>query len=204
MFDVAGLPGNEEGLPVFKMSYNSRTEFNVCYAVRGNAMVRMALHPYSEKHQAWGPWLTLDGECTYHLNETASDSAADPTGHRNKHEVNIRNGYVSLFCLFDPAPTGMERHRPGEYSDYEPIPHDLKSAVYEQYMAQMRTCDDMVDTLSIAKARNRLGHSSQAGTLKIYQNGKDAQRRLETALHGSLSAAGFGRDDILRTWMNVA
>jgi hypothetical protein len=39
MFDVAGLPKNEEGDSVFKMSYNSRTEFNVCYDVKGKAKV---------------------------------------------------------------------------------------------------------------------------------------------------------------------
>ena len=40
---------------------------------------------------------------------------------RNKHEVHIVDGHVTLFCIFDPAPTGIERHRPGEYSDYEPL-----------------------------------------------------------------------------------
>src|SRR5204863_9462523 len=39
MFDVAGLPPNQDGEPVFKMSYNSRTEFNVCYDVEGEARV---------------------------------------------------------------------------------------------------------------------------------------------------------------------
>jgi hypothetical protein len=51
MFDVAGLPMNEDGEPVFKMSYNSRTECNVCYDVKGDARVRMAIHPYKAKNQ---------------------------------------------------------------------------------------------------------------------------------------------------------
>ena len=57
MFDVAGLPLNQDGEPVFKMSYNSRTEFNVCYDVDGIARVRMAKHPYGQADQLWGPWL---------------------------------------------------------------------------------------------------------------------------------------------------
>ena len=51
MFDVDGLPKNEDGEPVFKMSYNSRTEFNVCYDVKGIARVRMAEHPYKATNQ---------------------------------------------------------------------------------------------------------------------------------------------------------
>ena len=74
MFDVAGLPENEDGEPVFKMSYNSRTEFNVCYEVKGTARVRMAQHPYKETKQLWGPWLPLDGDSTYHLNEAAGST----------------------------------------------------------------------------------------------------------------------------------
>jgi hypothetical protein len=64
MFDVSGLPKNEEGEPVFKMSYNSRTEANFCYDVKGAARVRMAQHPYREAKQLWGPWLSLDGDST--------------------------------------------------------------------------------------------------------------------------------------------
>ena len=47
MFDAHGLPENDEGSPVFKMSYNYRTEPNVCYDVQGTAQVRVAVHPYS-------------------------------------------------------------------------------------------------------------------------------------------------------------
>ena len=57
MFDVAGLPENQDGEPVFKMSYNSRTEVNVCCDVKGTARVRMAQHPYTPANQLWGPWL---------------------------------------------------------------------------------------------------------------------------------------------------
>ena len=46
MFDVAGLPPNDDGEAVFKMAYSTRTEFNVCYQVQGEARVRMADHPY--------------------------------------------------------------------------------------------------------------------------------------------------------------
>ena len=114
MFDVEGLPHNEQGQSVFKMSYNSRTEFNVLYDVRGDGRVRFAQHPYAEQGQTWGPWNSLDSETTYHLSEPRELGSP-----RNKHEVTAHGGHVSLFCLFDPAPTGVERHQPGAYSDYE-------------------------------------------------------------------------------------
>jgi len=78
MFDVAGLPVNEDGQPVFKMSYNSRTEVNFCYEVKGTARVRMAQHPYLESKQLWGPWFPLDGDSTYHLNEAAGGREGRP------------------------------------------------------------------------------------------------------------------------------
>ena len=129
MFDVSGLPENEDGEPVFKMSYNSRTECNVCYEVKGAGRVRMAKHPYLRSKQMWHPWSTLDGDSTYHLNEAAGSCEEEchidqktntPQFFRNKHEVYIVDGFVSLFCVFDPAPTGVERHQPGEYSDSSP------------------------------------------------------------------------------------
>ena len=161
MFDVRGLPNNEEGDPVFKMSYNSRTEVNVCYDVKGTARVRMALHPYRDKGQAWEPWLTLDNESTYHLNEAAGCPQEEcyidettQTAHtfRNKHEVHIFDGHVSLFCMFDPAPAGMEQHRPGEYSDYEPLSHVVNTEQYKKYMYEIEKYDEMVNQLSMAKA----------------------------------------------------
>ena len=114
MFDVAGLPPNDEGRPVFKMSYNSRTEINVCHDVSGDAAVRFALHPYGDR-QAWGPWEAIDGHTSYHLEEAAGGpdeerlvDASTGTARtlRNKHEVR-GSGHVTLFCLFDPAPTGV-------------------------------------------------------------------------------------------------
>ena len=150
MFDVAGLPKNEDGQPVFKMSYNSRTEVNVCYDVQGTARVRMAQHPYRETKQLWGPWLSLDGESTYHLNEAGGgpeeecridEATKTSQTFRNKHEVHIVEGHVSLFCLFDPAPAGIERHRPGDYSDYEPLSQLLGTQVYEAYEREIARYD---------------------------------------------------------------
>ena len=65
MFDVTGLPKNVNGEPVFKMSYNSRTEFNVCYEVKGTARVRMAKHLYSEVNQVWS--LLVGARCRFDL-----------------------------------------------------------------------------------------------------------------------------------------
>ncbi len=94
------------------------------------------------QHQAWSDWQHLDGETMYYLNEssdgdeveTVKVNGGDSTATlRNRHEVFISpnkprtgaigenalcdkdDGFVSLCCLFDPGPTGLEEHLPGKY-----------------------------------------------------------------------------------------
>ena len=210
MFDVAGLPKNEDGEPVFKMSYNSRTEFNVCYDVKGVARVRMAQHPYQRVKQPWSSWLPLDSNSTYHLNEAAG--SPEEECHidektqtlqflRNKHEVHIVNGYVSLFCLFDPAPTGVERHRPGEYSDYESLSHVLGTKQYETYQQEISRYDEMVDQLSLAKAMGELSKHHATPLWQLYLQGRETQVTIETELAETLAVEGNGRERVLACWM---
>ncbi len=194
MFDVAGLPPNEQGEPVFKMAYHSRTEFNLCYDVVGEAGVRMALHPYATNGQSWGPWLDLDGESTYRLHETHD-------GPRNKHEVRSAGGYTTLFCVFDPAPTGIERHQPGEYSDYEPIERVVARPEYEAHRAHMAELDAMVDRLSLAKARGRLDEEATSPAWQRYVDGRRAQEALERALVTEVRANDPARADVLERWI---
>jgi len=210
MFDVTGLPGNEDGEPVFKMSYNSRTEFNVCYDVQGTAHVRMAQHPYKDVNQLWGPWLSLDSDSTYHLNEAAGGSEeeyridkATQTSQtlRNKHEVHIVDGYVTLFCLFDPAPTGVERHHPGEYSDYEPLSQVIRNGLYETYRREIVRYDEMVDRLSVAKAMGELSAPRGTPIWELYLRGRQAQAAIEIELAKTLAAEGNGREQTLARWM---
>jgi hypothetical protein len=212
MFDVSGLPKNEDGESVFKMSYNSRTEFNVCYDVKGDSRVRMALHPYQNKNQLWDPWQKLDGDSTYHLNEAASSpeeerrfeqGASEPQYFRNKHEVYILNGHVTLFCMFDPSPIGIERHRPGEYSDYEPISKVLGSPAYEFYQREITKYDEMADQLSIAKALGRLESLHGTPVWDLYIKGRDTQNAIEAELYKTLTAAGNGREKVLASWMQT-
>ncbi len=213
MFDVTGLPRNEEGLPVFKMSYNSRTEVNFCYDVKGTARVRMAQHPYRKAKQAWGPWFLLDGESTYHLNEAAGgpeeecltdESVQTLQTFRNKHEVHIVEGHVSLFCLFDPAPAGIERHRPGDYSDYEPLSQLLGTQPYETYQREIEKYDEMVDRLSLAKATGELNTLKETLLWGRYLRGREAQTALETELARKLVFEGSGREQVLERWMKSA
>jgi hypothetical protein len=213
MFDVAGLPPNEDGEPAFKMAYGSRTEFNVCYDVEGVAQVRMALHPYLDHGQPWRPWLPVDRDSTYHVNETSpsagrarlDQSAHPPTGPvRNKHEVLIRDGQVTLFCLFDPAPTGMERHRPGEYSDYEPLSSQLGTSEHERYLRDLAEFDGMVDQLSMAKARGGLAELMGSPIWEMYLEGARAETARESALITTLAADGRGRDRVVARWAHGA
>jgi hypothetical protein len=210
MFDVGGLPSNEDGEPVFKMSYNSRTEFNVCYEVKGTARVRMAQHPYREKNQLWGSWLPLNGDSTYHLNEAAGSSEEERCIDestksvqflRNKHEVYIIDGHVSLFCMFDPAPTGIEQHRPGEYSDYQPLSEVLGTKPYETQQRDIAKYDEMVDRLSLAKAKGELGNFRTTPIWELYLRGRKAQTAIEKELGDKLAAEGHGREKVLGAWM---
>lgn len=204
MFDVSGLPPNEEGEPVFKMSYNSRTEYNVCYDVAGTARVRMAKHPYRSKGQEWSEWHTLGSDSTYHLNEAAGgpdEEVVEGRPFRNKHEVYIMGGHVSLFCMFDPAPTGVERHRPGEYSDYEPITNLLGTPEYAAHQRAIAELDEMVDALSLAKARGKLDTLRGTPTWLRYETGLASQRAIEQALHAHLASEGAKREAVLARWM---
>ena len=210
MFDVTGLPENEDGESVFKMSYNSRTEVNICYDVKGTARVRMAQHPYKERGQIWGPWLPLTGDSTYHLNEAAggpeeecrpNEGTNTPQFFRNKHEVYINKGHVSLFCMFDPAPTGVERHRPGEYSDYEPLSQVIGTDLYENHRREIAGYDEMVNQLSLARAAGNLDSFHSSAVWELYLRGRSAQRDIETELAQTLAKEGNGREMVLANWM---
>lgn len=198
MFDTRGLPPNADGEPVFKMSYNSRTEFNVLYDVAGDVRVRFAEHPYSDHAQSWGPWHPLDSETTYRLLEPATIGP-----HRNKHEVFADGGHASLFCVFDPAPTGVERHQPGDYSDYEPLEVVSRRADYLRHREVITEFDRMVDLLSLAQARGEsvLGRPDLAAATATFERGLAAQRSLENTL---LEACSPPRRAALEPWRTPA
>ena len=209
MFDVAGLPANADGEPVFKMSYDSRTEFNVLYDVHGEARVRMARHPYRAEGQQWGPWHALDGDTTYHLAEAAGgpeeERVTDASGRartlRNRHEVYMApGGHASLCCLFDPGPIGIERHLPGTYSDYEPFEVVSARPEYATHTAALARFDAMVDRLSMARAEGDLESTYGTPEWALYLEGQEAQRALEAALVAALEEEGQGRDAVVRGW----
>jgi len=203
MFEVEGLPANEDGESVFKMSYNSRTEFNVLYDVTGKARVRMAQHPYKVLGQKWAEWRDLDGDTTYHLDEASGGPEEEKISGgslRNKHEVFSRGGHVSLMCLFDPAPTGVERHRPGEYSDYEPIEDVVARPEYAVHQREVARFDAMVDRLSIAKAEGGLDALKDTPEWSCFVEGQAAQTALEAAMLRGLAGEDQGRERVIARW----
>lgn len=190
MFDTTGLPENDDGEPAFRMSYNHRTEPNVCYDVVGLARVRFAEHPYDDAKQRFGPWHTLDGETTYHLDEARGgpeEELRDGRPLRNRHEVSVRDGHVSLLCLFDPAPTGIEQHRPGTYSEYGALEPVLASERYAAKRRAFEAADEMVDTLSRAAAEGTLSRYEQLPVYQRYRKGSEVQRAVAAALLAGLA-----------------
>ena len=218
MFDSTELPKNDQGDGVFKMSYDNQTEPNVVYEVGGQAAVRFAMHPYAthSSAQAWSDWFAIDGETTYYLNEAADGAAIeqhiDPVTQqtytlRNRHEVRIQPGdhgepgYVSLCCLFDPGPTGLEQHQPGEYSSYAPVATILDTAEYQVFLTEMEPIDHMINVLSLAAARGgSTVELQQLPQWELYQAQQAAQIAKQQALIDQLAAAGNGRDKIVAPW----
>ena len=205
MFDSSGLPQNQDGLPVFKMSYNYRTEPNMVYDAP-NAFVRMALHPYV--NQQWGPWTPVDGDTTYHVNETATEADQSLEGpKRNKHEVDIKQGTnVSLLCIFDPAPTGAEEHTPGQYSSYGPLNKVLNTESYRSMRENLLPYDNMVDSLSMLDAQGASVDALEKDpNWEVYKQGENNQHVYELKLMHNLNSQGKKeRMEIVNEWAATA
>lgn len=208
MFDTQGLPLNHDGLPVFKMSYDHQTEINVIFDVGGEASARFAQHPYVDAAmQRWSDWHVLDDQTTYYLNEGARgpdvERFTDPkTGKekklRNRHEIYISpGGHVSLCCLFDPGPTGLETHQPGEYSSYAPVSETVDTPAYQEFVELVSVADNMIQTLSYDQASN-------AGKeVRSYPAWAEYEKQLAKALNADervIRAAQQDRRQIMEAW----
>ncbi len=212
MFDTSGLPRNHEGMEVFKMSYDYQSEVNVVYDVKGSARVRFADHPYSAApQQTWSHWSNLDGVTTYCLNESASDSCVEhytdeKTGRdgcrRNRHEIYIEpGGHVSLCCLFDPGPTGLETHKPGDYSSYGPVAEVLQSKAYAEFLESNAAMDEMVQALSLARAASPDTRLDDTAHWQLYQSAIATALDTEERM---VCNAGVERKDIIDAWRLTA
>lgn len=208
MFDTCGLPPNTDGVEVFKMSYNYQSEVNVVYDVGDNARVRFARHPYGDsKSQRWGEWFTLDGETTYYLNESADGDEVETrvdevTGReetlRNKHEVYIGAGsHVSLCCLFDPGPTGLETHQPGEYSSYSPVADTVVTPKYRAFLKAVKPIDAMVRSLSLERARDPDRSLAHLPAWSIYEEQLEEARNAQAKI---IRSEAEGREAIVERW----
>ena len=208
MFDTQGLPLNNEGIEVFKMSYNYQSEVNVIYKAEGAARVRFAIHPYTTaQSQDWTTWERLGDDTTYCLNEGGDgpevehyiDSDGKITGSlRNRHEVFIEpGGHLSLCCLFDPAPTGLEIHEPGEYSSYCAVESILATQEYQEFLEDVAVTDEMIRELSLLAARNDSRGVVSSPYWRTYQNSLATARKIQDDLIAGIAEA---RKDIVRPW----
>lgn len=203
MFDTTGLPPNDDGESVFRMSYNHRTEPNFCYDVQGHARVRFAEHPYDDAAQRFGPWIDLDSETTYHLCEARGgpeEETRDGRPLRNRHEVACAGGYATLFCAFDPAPTGVEQHHPGTYSEYGPLDAVLGTERYAATKARFAIVDAMIDTLSLAAAQDRLHELEDSPEWALYEGERERAKELRIAMLANLEPS---RRAIVAPWSNT-
>jgi hypothetical protein len=105
--------------------------------------------------------------------------------------------------MFDPAPTGVENHRPGEYSDYEPLSQVLGTESYENHQQVISKYDEMVDQLSLAKATGSLNTLHGTSLWDLYLQGREAQIAIESNLATILTAEGRGRELVLARWMQT-
>lgn len=202
MFDTKSLPLNEEKITVFRMSYNTKTEINICFDVPILSKVRFAVHPYSTSSQEWTKWEEIDSNTCYNLNESPDEmemiKSEDGTirGYRNKHEVHIpENGYVTLMCLFNPATTGIEKHVTGKFSDYGKGIDDMNIL---PFLSELSKYDQMVEELSIKQS---LGEDiEKVGSYKVYQEGIKNQIAIEEELLSSIAE----RKNIVEMWKTKA
>ena len=102
-----------------------------------------------------------------------------------------------------PAPAGVENHRPGEYSDYEPLSQVLGTKLYETHQREIKRYDEMVDRLSIAKATGALSTLHGTPDWDLYLQGREAQVAIESELAKKLAAEGNGREQVLAQWMQA-
>jgi hypothetical protein len=167
----------------------------------------MAKHPYAEEGQLWGPWLQLDGECAYHLNERPGsneeecriDQEENLLFFRNKHELRVTDGHVDLFCLSDPGCTGIETRQHERYREEENPSVVLGTRFYDHHLRELAGFDEMLTQLSWAKATGTLGLLQGTPVWTQYLEGRAAQVRLEQAVAASPAASGRGND--LARWM---
>jgi len=155
----------------------------------------------------------VDKNTLYYLNETHDgeeiewhndESTYENLALRNRHEVSIdKGGSATLICLFDPAPTGLEKHLPGEYSSYTPVSKILGTEAYDKFLEDVKPQDEMMDTLSLLEAEGDLNEEAIRETKiwNIYQSCLKKKIGDDKELYERLKADRDGREKIIWPWM---
>ena len=166
----------------------------------------------AETNRMNGQWKLLGNDTTYYLNEDSQSSdvewhvnpeTGERSSKRNKHEVYIpEGGYVSLCCLFDPGPTGSEKHMPGKYSSYQDVNKIIGTESYQKHLKALIPFDEMVQKLSLLKAQGLLNENDENPKWTSYQRGLENQIKLESELVQQLRNENRGRDAVVLKWIN--
>ncbi|MBK6519864.1 MAG: hypothetical protein IPG04_38465 [Polyangiaceae bacterium] len=129
----------------------------------GDARVRVARHPHVPAKQEWGPWSALTSETNYHLHEAIDgdqvewiEEGGKRRSLRNKHEVlrarRVRVAVLHVRSRADRrgAPQARRVQRLRALADV------IERPEYAAHREALSRFDEMVDTLSLAKASGSL------------------------------------------------
>lgn len=103
--------------------------------------------------------------------------------------------------MFDPAPTGVEKHKPGHYSDYEIRCKMFGAEQYEMQRWKIVRFDEMVDRLSLAKIEGELCNLHATPIWELYLRGREAQSAIEKELVKAFATEGEELEQVLIPWM---
>ena len=79
----------------------------------------------------------------------------------------------------------------------------MGTRAYETHQREIAKYDEMMDTLSIAKATGTLSEHYGSPVWDLYLRGREAQMAIEREIAKTMADEGKGRERILAPWMQM-